>query len=83
MSMNSSVDHACMSPTMMRSPVISGFDCDAGQHCGSADAGSASSYAQASLGLPDVPSEGRKPGTPGAAGHDVPSAAIPSTVRRD
>lgn len=38
MSMNSGVDHAMHVADMMHSPVISGFDCDAGEHCGSADA---------------------------------------------
>ena len=38
MSMNSGVDHAMHAADMMHPQVIEGPDCDAGEHCGSADA---------------------------------------------
>ncbi|MBC7285781.1 hypothetical protein [Hoeflea sp.] len=38
MSMNSGADHAMHVDDMMHTPVIAGLDCDAGEHCGSADA---------------------------------------------
>ncbi len=38
MSMNSGADHAMHVADMMHAPVIADFGCDAGEHCGSADA---------------------------------------------
>ena len=75
MSMNSGVDHAMHVADMMHSPVISGFDCDAGEHCGSADA-EMCEFVCAGLSA-FLTSAGEEAGHAyGAASHDVPSAAI-------
>ena len=75
MSMNSGVDHAMHVADMMHSPVLSGFDCDAGEHCGSADA-EMCEFVCAGLSA-FLTSAGEEAGHAyGAASHDVPSAAI-------
>ncbi|MGX0878550.1 hypothetical protein ACSSV4_003251 [Roseovarius sp. MBR-154] len=75
MSMNSGADHATHFADMMHSPVIVGPDCDAGEHCGSADA---EMCAFVCVGLsPFLTSAGGEAGDAhGTASHDVASEAI-------
>ena len=75
MSMTSGADRTMHAADMMHSPVISGFDCDAGEHCGSADAETCE-FVCAGLS-PFLTSAGGDAGdTHGTASHDVPSEAI-------
>lgn len=75
MSMNSGVDHSMHVADMMHSPVIAGPDCDAGEHCGSADA-EMCEFVCAALS-PFLTSAGGEAGDAhGTASHDVPSEAI-------
>ncbi len=75
MSMNSGVDHAMHAADMMHPQVIAGPDCDAGEHCGSADA-EMCEFVCAGLS-PFLTSAGGEAGRAhGAASHDVPSEAI-------
>ena len=75
MSMNSGVDHAMHVADIMHPQVIAGHDCDAGEHCGSADA-EMCEFVCAGLS-PFLTSAGGDAGdTHGTASHDVPSEAI-------
>lgn len=75
MSMNSGVDHSTHVADMMHSPVIAGLGCDAGEHCGSADAEMCEFVC---AGLPPflTSAAGEAGRAHGTASHDFPSEAI-------
>ena len=75
MSMNSGVDHAMHVADMMHAPVIADLSCDAGEHCGSADAETCE-FVCAGLSAFLTSAGGDAGDAHGAASHDVPSAAI-------
>jgi len=75
MSMNSEVDHAMHVADMMHSQVIADLDCDAGEHCGSADA-EMCEFVCAGLSAFLTSAGGEAVHAHGTASHDVPSATI-------
>lgn len=75
MSMNSGVDHSMHVADMTHSPVISGLGCDAGEHCGSADA-EMCEFVCAGLSAFLTSAGGEAEDAHGTTSHDVPSEAI-------
>lgn len=75
MSVGSSPEHAAHVGHKMHSPDIVDVACDAGQHCGSADAGMCEFVCAGISALLTSP-DGEAEYTHGHASHDLPSEAI-------
>jgi hypothetical protein len=75
MSMNSGVDHAMHVADMMHAPVIADLSCDAGEHCGSADA-EMCEFVCAGLSAFLTSAGGEARDAHGTASHDARSEAI-------
>lgn len=75
MSMNSGADHAMHVADMAHASVIADLDCDAGEHCGSANA-EMCEFVCAGLSAFLTSAGGEAGHAHGAASHDVASEAI-------